>query len=91
MEIQAAVETLDALHGKNPEHLGFGLDLGEALYRRAAHRLRSGDAAGTEPDLGRSLGILEPLFRKNPHSLQALQKLANCHQGLGDLAASRSD
>jgi hypothetical protein len=45
----------------------------------------------TEQDLGRSLGILEPLFRENPHSLQALQNLANCHQGLGDLAASRSD
>jgi tetratricopeptide (TPR) repeat protein len=90
-QLDAAVGTLAALHEKDPEHVEFSLDLGEALDKRAAHRLEFAAAVGTGQDLGRSMGILDPTFRANPRNLTALRVLADCHQGLGDLAASRSD
>jgi len=90
-QLDAAVDALEALHRENPEHVEFALDLGKALNTRAAHRLGSAEAAGAEQDLARSMGILDPTFRANPRNLTALRYLADCHQGLGDLAASRSD
>ncbi|HET7452145.1 MAG TPA: serine/threonine protein kinase, partial [Thermoanaerobaculia bacterium] len=90
-ELNAAVETKIRLWKNDSDHLGFGLAFGDALNTRAKYRLEAGDRAGSEEDLKRSLAALEPIFGANPHNLTALQNLAECHQGLGDLAASRSD
>jgi len=89
--LDAAVETMEALHRQNPEHVEFALDLGEALDKRATCRLESRDSARAEQDLQRSMAILDPTFRANPRNLTALRNLADCHRGFGDLAASRSD
>lgn len=50
-----------------------------------------GDGPGAERDLERARRLLEPLQRQSPHNLTILRDLADCHQGFGDLAASRSD
>jgi tetratricopeptide (TPR) repeat protein len=90
-EQKKALETLGGLHEKDPAHVEFGLDLGEALDAFAADRLAAGDAHAAEEALNRSLDILRPILGANPRSLYALRDLADCHQALGDLAASRSD
>ena len=90
-ELDRAVEGLEALARRDPADQRFPEDLGTALRTRAAHRLEVGDTAGAEPDLERSLGLLEPLYQANPRNLTLLRDLADCHQGFGDLVARRSN
>jgi tetratricopeptide (TPR) repeat protein len=90
-ELQRAVEIYEGLHDQSPDRVDFGRRLGEALVALAAHRLETRDAGGAERELQRSLGLLETLNRQYPRNLMILRDLADCHQGFGDLAASRSD
>jgi len=90
-ELQRAVEGLEVLAAREPADARFPEDLGLALHTLADHRLRTGDTAGAERDLQRSLGLLEPLYQANPRNLKLLRDLADCYQGFGDLSASRSN
>ncbi len=90
-ELQRAVEMLAGLAKRSPNDVGFRQLLGVALHTLAVHRLATGDAAGAERDLHRSLELLEPLYRENPRKLTLLRDLADCYQGFGDLSARRSN
>jgi eukaryotic-like serine/threonine-protein kinase len=90
-ELQRAAESLGDLRDRSPQYVWIGEEFGAALLKLASCRLGMGDNRGAEQDLGRALGVLEPLYRENPRNLKVLRDLADGHQGLGDLAASRSD
>jgi tetratricopeptide (TPR) repeat protein/predicted Ser/Thr protein kinase len=89
-QLQKAVEILEGLAKRDPGSAGTRQLLGVALNTQAKHRLEMGDTLRAEQDVDRALGLLEPLYQKNPRNLMILADLADCYQGFGDLAASHS-
>jgi tetratricopeptide (TPR) repeat protein len=91
-EVQTAVETLERLNKSSPPgQLGFQQSLEIAVRALAAHHLGRGDPEGSERELQRALGLIEPLYRDHPRNLKLLRDLAECYQGFGDLSVRRSD
>jgi tetratricopeptide (TPR) repeat protein len=90
-EFRGGIEVLEGLHEHNPSDPSLAEDLGAGLVVRAGGRRRLGDGSGAEEDLRAAVRVLEPFAQQNPRNLLLLRDLADCHQGFGDLAASRSD